>query len=679
MLGAEHAVGLSTGGRLFAWGANTRGQLGVTNWFTYDVVECLIPSGVSAWLDAWSGGDYTLAKADDGNLYEWGSTDTPPNLSPPPIRKYTAPPNSGGWSMISVAPYHRMAATQSGRLFAWGSNWQGQLGQGREEFPHGQRRYVPYPYYSSIADPDPVEIRLPTNSGTGSAPSARLVAPLHGIQVANTSVVQLAAQVVDPDGLVAEVRFLVDNHRIVAAERTVDGLFEGTWTDVSQGRHLVQLLATDNTGATNLLEDAWLEFLPTVSISSKFAHAREPNLGITGTNAIFILSRTGSTAESLPVMLSLSYHTTASEGADFHPVGQYNTVEIPAGAQEALVEVPVKPDRLNDPDEVVTVYIPYARAVPGELLYASVVIDDTPDDPARVNQPPQLEVLTPGHLAVYEHDYEVQLFLRHADADGYLERVEWYEGTNLIAGGSSHSAASVDAWLSWLPPEPGTYQLQVVLQDNEGGTTESEKMQLTVLPPSVKGTGPNSFAVEAVDPIAIRGTADKAMVRVIRSGDPYPHLVASQLFKVDRPPGDDYRLEPDYFALWSGQVAGAFHVWALARDNAPRHQRILFEPANGSSGIPSTAAKVYLVSTNVPQVGGVAPTSPVVLEITRLPDNEILVEWFSNPDATARTQYSLDLDRWVLGSEFNSHTGYRGIRLPVVTDLPALFFKAQLR
>ena len=102
-------------------------------------VEIARPAGATAWTNIVAGLNFTLAQANDGNLYGWGHnevgqlglgfgfavTNTPQRIS--------LPSGKTGWNTIAAGSRHALATTTDGQLFAWGHNGYGQLGLGNNQ------------------------------------------------------------------------------------------------------------------------------------------------------------------------------------------------------------------------------------------------------------------------------------------------------------------------------------------------------------------------------------------------------------------------------------------------------------------------------------------------------------------------------------------------------------------
>ena len=128
--GAVHAAAIKNDGTLWSWGWNEYGQLGDGT-----VIDDLIPSPVimrdSLWINVLAGGAYTSAIKSDGTLWSWGSNregqlgDGSRNDSPVPVQEYS---NSTDWSSVSLGHYHTSAIKSDGTLWSWGNDTYGQLG-----------------------------------------------------------------------------------------------------------------------------------------------------------------------------------------------------------------------------------------------------------------------------------------------------------------------------------------------------------------------------------------------------------------------------------------------------------------------------------------------------------------------------------------------------------------------
>ncbi|RZK54031.1 MAG: RCC1 repeat-containing protein, partial [Hymenobacter sp.] len=130
--GTNHSLAVRADGTLWAWGDNTYGQLGLGNYVS------LVPAPVqvgtaTTWRSVSAGQWYTLAVRTDGTLWAWGwnyygqlglgSSSSYPNV---PTQVGTAT----NWRSTTAGAMHAAALRTDGTLWAWGSNYFGQLGTG---------------------------------------------------------------------------------------------------------------------------------------------------------------------------------------------------------------------------------------------------------------------------------------------------------------------------------------------------------------------------------------------------------------------------------------------------------------------------------------------------------------------------------------------------------------------
>jgi len=134
--GANHSLALKSDGTVWAWGFNNHGQLGDgTN------TDHLIPVQVSSLTDvtAISGGGYrSFALKSDGTMWAWGSngsgqlgdgtSGTGADKSTPVQVKASADTVLTDVTTISGGESHTLALKSNGTVWAWGANYDGQLG-----------------------------------------------------------------------------------------------------------------------------------------------------------------------------------------------------------------------------------------------------------------------------------------------------------------------------------------------------------------------------------------------------------------------------------------------------------------------------------------------------------------------------------------------------------------------
>jgi len=136
-VGKEHAMALSEGGRVFAWGKNDFGQLG-----TGDEENRALPVYTELPYETYisqiaCGGNYTMAMEKRGNLWSWGrfqASNFPRLFTDTWCNGYESKGEMGikgvKLAKISAGDQHMGVLSKDGKLYTWGYNDYGQLGWG---------------------------------------------------------------------------------------------------------------------------------------------------------------------------------------------------------------------------------------------------------------------------------------------------------------------------------------------------------------------------------------------------------------------------------------------------------------------------------------------------------------------------------------------------------------------
>ena len=135
--GEDHSFALTSTGRVLAWGNNLWGNLGDGTTVTHHTpVQVSLPLGVTATAIT-AGYNEGYALTSDGRILAWGLN----NVGQLGDGTHTNSPTPGFVDLSMLAPgetitaiasktYHTLALTSQGRVIAWGDNPWGQLGDG---------------------------------------------------------------------------------------------------------------------------------------------------------------------------------------------------------------------------------------------------------------------------------------------------------------------------------------------------------------------------------------------------------------------------------------------------------------------------------------------------------------------------------------------------------------------
>ena len=134
--GSYHTLAIGSDGKLYAWGSGGTGALGdgTSNQAAFIPTIVNLPAGVTPTAIA-AGSEFSLAIGNDGKLYVWGRNDVGQLGDGGNTDKHTPEVISLGKPgvhpvAISAGFAHSMAIGNDGQLYVWGYNGQGQLGDG---------------------------------------------------------------------------------------------------------------------------------------------------------------------------------------------------------------------------------------------------------------------------------------------------------------------------------------------------------------------------------------------------------------------------------------------------------------------------------------------------------------------------------------------------------------------
>ncbi len=130
--GSGHTCAIATAGSLYCWGDNSEGQLGDGTTTDRTTPVDVTPAGAT-FTEVAAGNANTCAIGDDGSAYCWGTNwDGEVGNGATTARETTPATVSGGYAFaaISVGDGHTCGVTTTGTTLCWGRNDRGQYGTG---------------------------------------------------------------------------------------------------------------------------------------------------------------------------------------------------------------------------------------------------------------------------------------------------------------------------------------------------------------------------------------------------------------------------------------------------------------------------------------------------------------------------------------------------------------------
>ena len=137
--GSYHSLALTTNNRIYTWGANGYGQLASGNFLnriTPTVIAFTGLQGGETIQQISAGNFHFLVLTSTGRLFKWGSNgdgqlgngSTNIGLNSPTLIEFSGLQSGETLQHVGAGAYHSFAGTSNGRLFVWGNNGSGQLG-----------------------------------------------------------------------------------------------------------------------------------------------------------------------------------------------------------------------------------------------------------------------------------------------------------------------------------------------------------------------------------------------------------------------------------------------------------------------------------------------------------------------------------------------------------------------
>ncbi len=226
----------------------------------------------------------------------------------------------------------------------------------------------------------------------------------------------------------------------------------------------------------------------------------------------------------------------------------------------------------------------------------------------QFSTPPSVVLTSPANNAVLFTPVNLALSADAGDSDGVVAKVEFFQGATKLG-----ETTNAPFTLTWNGVAPGRYTLRAVATDNDGLTTTSAPVNITVESSIVRLTSPTNGAVFYLpDNLAI--TAD--------ASDTNGAITRVEFFagtsKLGEAAGRPFSL------VWSNAAAGSYVLSAVATD---------------AGGIRSTSAPVSLTLL-VNEPPAVAITSPADNATVYAPTNlELLASASDSDGSVARVDF----------------------------------------
>ncbi len=242
--------------------------------------------------------------------------------------------------------------------------------------------------------------------------------------------------------------------------------------------------------------------------------------------------------------------------------------------------------------------LPYAGAAPDIGAFESGVISGS------TNKYPSIVITSPeSGSTFYEPDNTVNIVADAFDSDGSISKVEFYSGETEIGEKNSYPWS-----FQWTDIPVGSYTIWARATDNEGASSQSLKVYITIRPqaenrsPDISLTYPTNGSTfyEPNNDITI----------IANASDPDGSVTRVEFFQGSTKLGE--KTSPPWSYRWDNVPVGSYSLWARAHDNR-----------QATTNSQTVSITVEAQADNLPPY--IAITSPEDGSIFYIPDNNFTI------------------------------------------------------
>ena len=378
--------------------------------------------------------------------------------------------------------------------------------------------------------------------------------------------------------------------------------------------------------------------IPVVTIK-----ATQPLASGPGSPGVFTVFREGDTNEALSVFYDIG--GSASNGVDYAKISNYLT--IPSGVtSNSIIITP-----LAVPSSGTVAKTVFLQLAPSPLLNPVNFEIGVPSNatvyitgPNATNLPPAVAIVSPTDGSIFYTPTNIMLIAKASAPDGSITSVEFFAGSTDLGPGNPlvldppgvNGVTGLVYVYDWESPSPTNYSLTAVATDNDGDSTVSSPISISVLQGPPPTNPPPLFSIRIISPpnnsvffapvdvplfASVTHPADSEVLAVqffdngsnsIGFGQPLPLPVAAGNSSDTTPIPIGY--PTNLFCLvWTNPPIGQHALTAVATIN-------FLEPPLAANLLSSPVDVTVLASppppTNSPPIVNIVATDPVAVEGT---------------------------------------------------------------
>ncbi|KAA5538846.1 Ig-like domain-containing protein, partial [Adhaeribacter rhizoryzae] len=353
-------------------------------------------------------------------------------------------------------------------------------------------------------------------------PSVSISSPAANASYTAPANLTINANAADSDGSVSKVEFFQGTTKL---GEDVTAPFSYNWSNVAAGSYSLTTKATDNTGLVTTSAP--------VSISVNAPAAPTVNLTSPAANSSY----------TAPASISIAANAADTDGA-------IAKVEFFQGTTKVGEDLDI-PYNFTWSNVAAGSYSLTAKATDNSgLVTTSAAVNITVNAPI----PPTVAITSPATGASFMAPASITIAANATDADGTISKVEFFNGATKLGEDATEPYS-----YSWSNVAAGNYNLTAKATDNNGATTNSAVVAVTVkapVAPTVALTSPVANTI-FMAPASISITANAA--------DADGSIAKVEFFQGTTKLGED--LSSPFSFSWNNVAAGTYSLTAKATDN----------------------------------------------------------------------------------------------------------------
>jgi len=387
-----------------------------------------------------------------------------------------------------------------------------------------------------------------------ATPDVTLTAPTTNSTFALGSTVTLSATAQNPSGAtIAKVQFYAKGKLISTVTTAPIGMpYSTPWTPTVKGSYAITAKATDSLGVSTTSSPAMVGIVvgsaPAVAITSPASSALYLNAPATIDLTAAASTLTGS-------MSRVEFFTTVNNINTSIGLGTLTAGGTTGG----------------------TYKFTWTNVVPGTYNITAIATNSvnltTTADPVSltVDAAPVLNLTRPAANALYQLGDTIPLAATATDSDGSIAKVDFYQGTTLLAtvtggsnNGNSNNGNNNTYSFNWSGAAAGSYSLSAIATDNLGATTTTQSINVTVnAAPAASWSAPTDgqvFPAGGSATLTVNATDSDGTIAKVEfySGTTLIGTVNN---------GQSGNSGNNYTYNWTGLQGGTYVLSAVATDN----------------------------------------------------------------------------------------------------------------